>query len=212
MDCASKCQNYEMSYSWCNAFKYNEQDQSCSLALLNYLEDPNDGEEATSIMISESAEQSLKMYCRGGENCCGREDNRLCGEGEGDCDHDDQCSGHLRCGNNNCVHKSGGLWDHTDDCCERRCSADRPCDQGQGPCYSNSDCLTAGTYLVCSKQCINRFVYPLDKFPKTASIYGFASGDKCCRFFSNINIIEFKTAFFLIQKKMFAFRQSEMWS
>ena len=118
-----------MSYSWCNAFKYNEQDQSCSLALLNYLEDPNDGEEATSIMISESAEQSLKMYCRGGENCCGREDNRLCDEGEGDCDHDDQCAGVLQCGQDNCATQSGGYWDSEDDCCERRCSTDRPCPQ-----------------------------------------------------------------------------------
>ena len=28
---------------------------------------------------------------------------RLCGEGEGDCDADDQCSGQLECGTNNCA-------------------------------------------------------------------------------------------------------------
>ena len=31
--------------------------------------------------------------------------------GEGDCDHDDQCAGLLECGNNNCLTKTGGLWD-----------------------------------------------------------------------------------------------------
>ena len=29
--------------------------------------------------------------------------SRLCGEGEGDCDADDQCSGQLECGTNNCA-------------------------------------------------------------------------------------------------------------
>ena len=31
--------------------------------------------------------------------------------GEGDCDHDDQCAGLLECGHNNCLTKTGGLWD-----------------------------------------------------------------------------------------------------
>ena len=36
----------------------------------------------------------------------------------------------LECGHNNCG-KEGGLWDAEDDCCQRRCTEDRPCEQGQ---------------------------------------------------------------------------------
>ena len=51
-------------------------------------------------MVSSDARNSLKMNCRGGENCCSKDDK--CKWGEGDCDHDDQCVGMLKCGNNNC--------------------------------------------------------------------------------------------------------------
>ena len=33
-------------------------------------------------MISSEEVDSLKMYCRGSDNCCGRETNRICDEGE----------------------------------------------------------------------------------------------------------------------------------
>ena len=46
--------------------------------------------------------------------------SRLCGDGEGDCDSDDHCSGLLECGDNNCATTSGGYWDVEDDCCQRR--------------------------------------------------------------------------------------------
>ena len=69
----------------------------------------------------------LCIYC----SCCGTEWRRLCNEGEGDCDTDDQvpthfihssvfissyfifiqCSGLLECGSDNCATKSGGYWD-----------------------------------------------------------------------------------------------------
>ena len=55
--------------------------------------------------------------------------SRLCGEGEGDCHSDEDCQGTLQCGEDNCPVQSGGLWDEEDDCCERRCSSDRPCAQ-----------------------------------------------------------------------------------
>ena len=85
------------------------------------------GSSALEVMITTTAAASLNMYCRGGDGCCGREDtrwgsatlllgstssgvqdlctvlSRLCGEGEGDCDADDQCSGQLECGTNNCA-------------------------------------------------------------------------------------------------------------
>jgi len=52
--------------------------------------------------------------CRGGDSCC-TQDNQ-CFEGEGDCDHDSDCRGNLRCGTDNCY---GEGFDDTDDCCMR---------------------------------------------------------------------------------------------
>ena len=57
---------------------------------------------------------------RGGESCCQQEPTRLCGLGEGDCQEDRDCAGLLVCGSDNCATKSGGHWDPTDDCCEKR--------------------------------------------------------------------------------------------
>ena len=99
---------------------------------MSYLEDPDVSDTAVTVMVSEEGVEELQMVCRGGENCCGRESNRLCAEGdldlsntdgdcdvgEGDCQDDDQCSGLLQCGTDNCATKSGGLWDESDDCCQ----------------------------------------------------------------------------------------------
>jgi len=54
-----------------------------------------------------------QALCQGGDSCC---DNKVggCGVNEGDCDNNDQCSGNLQCGNNNCI---GEGFDSTDDCC-----------------------------------------------------------------------------------------------
>ena len=41
-------------------------------------------------MVNEAAADILPMTCRGGERCCGQEESRLCDEGEGDCDTDNQ--------------------------------------------------------------------------------------------------------------------------
>jgi hypothetical protein len=62
----------------------------------------------------------LPHHCRGGRHCCSRNNLSECGEGEGDCEEDRDCAGLLVCGTNNCAVKSGGLWDPTDDCCEKR--------------------------------------------------------------------------------------------
>ena len=51
------------------------------------------------MMVATEAAAGLKLYCRGGEGCCGREAERLCGAGEGDCDHDDQVTHSCRAGN-----------------------------------------------------------------------------------------------------------------
>jgi len=50
------------------------------------------------------------LRCKGTEGeCCTKDEP--CIEGDGDCDHDDQCSGSLVCGTDNCI------WGRYDDCC-----------------------------------------------------------------------------------------------
>ena len=77
-------------------------------------------------MVDDDKVEELEMKCRGGEHCCVRNDVKMCGLGEGDCNHDHDCDGALVCGSNNC-NKQGGLWDLNDDCCQHRCSAQSPC-------------------------------------------------------------------------------------
>ena len=50
--------------------------------------------------------------CHGGDSCC-TPDNQ-CEEDEGDCNSDDDCIEELKCGNQNCIQKSGF---GTYDCC-----------------------------------------------------------------------------------------------
>merc|ERR1711953_235784 len=57
------------------------------------------------------------QQCLGGDSCC--TSANPCGLGEGDCDRDDQCSGDLTCGIDNCDRKSMPSFDSTDDCCQR---------------------------------------------------------------------------------------------
>ena len=82
-------------------------------------------------------------YCNGGDDCCSA--NVPCNEGEGDCDEDAECAWGLRCGTNNCP------WGDGDSCCymprpggctggDDCCSADVPCDEGEGDCDEDSDC------------------------------------------------------------------------
>ena len=81
------------------------------------------------VMMSATAAKTLPMTSRGGEHCCQR-GSGMCGEGEGDCNSDADCDGLLECGNHNCVtefSKWEGLWDSGDDCCQRKCTEDRPC-------------------------------------------------------------------------------------
>ena len=59
----------------------------------------------------------MRARCTGGNECC---DKQMCGEGEGDCDADSQCTGNLKCGDSNCSwgSKEGlGRWGSADDCC-----------------------------------------------------------------------------------------------
>ena len=54
-------------------------------------------------------------------NCC-KPDN-TCGEGEGDCDENNDCTGDLICGNNNCRQWNPSA-PESHDCCEKGTSYD----------------------------------------------------------------------------------------
>ena len=145
------------------------------------------GDSVEDILVSGSAVPSLHHYCRGGEHCCQRDSYNLCMEGEGDCNTDQECQGMLECGSNNCG-MEGGLWDEKDDCCQRRCSLDRPCPQGrvgiqvqiqgkakvpeQGPCESDQECERPG-YNICAGSCTDRALFPISEYPNNTQAYGY---------------------------------------
>ena len=54
------------------------------------------------------------VVCDGGDSCC--TPDQPCGEGQGDCDGNDDCNTGLVCGNNNCM---GSSFDSLDDCCSK---------------------------------------------------------------------------------------------
>merc|ERR1712223_188506 len=60
-----------------------------------------------------------KKFCGGTlteMDCCGADQDRQCGYGQGDCDADEECAKGLRCGRNNC--KEFRSWaEPTADCC-----------------------------------------------------------------------------------------------
>ena len=51
------------------------------------------------------------------------------------------------------------LWDVSDDCCERRCTHDHPCEAGDGHCVDDSDCV--GSRNMCGlRSCKNETFLP----------------------------------------------------
>ena len=78
IDCAGKCQIRQGQTGDCNAFKFDNESDSCDLGLLTFLEDPGPGESSETIMMDTGIIPSLNMVCRGGERCCGPEDTRSC--------------------------------------------------------------------------------------------------------------------------------------
>ena len=76
------CQAQDAGDGQCNAFKFNNNTGSCDMAQvglsrlgnvitvmlqLTYLEDPGVGQAPVTVMLSDAATNSLKMYCRGGD-------------------------------------------------------------------------------------------------------------------------------------------------
>merc|ERR1712055_18177 len=92
--------------------------------------------------------QSDSNKCLGGDECC--EKDKLCGEGEGDCDHDSDCKSGLFCGHNNCPNLPS--FDTSDDCCydpqKVKCEGGngccgkngKRCGEGEGDCDYDRDC------------------------------------------------------------------------
>ena len=154
LSCAGHCQDRQEEFGDCNSFAFEEASSSCQMGSITYLEDPSPGDSSVRLMVVEEVLDSLKMWCRGGDGCCGTSSTRLCQEGEGDCDEDAQCAGVLQCGTDNCP-TSGGHWDDTDDCCQARCTPDRQCEQGWGPCTDSTQCQgSENGYNVCANTCL----------------------------------------------------------
>ena len=72
-----------LSYITCE-IQLERLERACHLFQLTYLEDPDVGEVSLAVMVSQEQLDTLNMVCRGGDNCCGKADNRLCGEGKED--------------------------------------------------------------------------------------------------------------------------------
>ena len=130
-------------------------------------------------MIDTNMVPTLHMHCRGGEHCCHKGHLNMCAEGEGDCDTDNDCAGALVCGTNNCANfrTLDGLWDAEDDCCERQCTPEHPCQEGGGHCNVDADCENL---LKCGDNfCLNPTYFPRLEFPRNSETF-FTGSDNCC--------------------------------
>ena len=84
------------------------------------------------------------------------------------------------CGNDNCPIKTGGRWDETDDCCERRCTIEHPCREGEGHCESDDDCHSSGWSKCGNDLCLNTTYFPMSQYPNNSAWFGFSEFDNCC--------------------------------
>merc|ERR1712106_181519 len=98
----------------------------------------------------------------GERSCCSKEEP--CKEGGGDCDDDEDCSGSLVCGRNNCQ-DFNPLATTSADCCKKNkcsgmsderscCSKEEPCKGGGGDCDDDADCSGS---LVCGRNNCQEF-------------------------------------------------------
>ena len=176
LSCARQCHYYNSEEGNCNAYSFKGDE--CTLAKVEYLEDPDVDAEEKEIYIDMSAKKLMVTKCRGGERCC-TADN-LCSEGEGDCENDQGCGGISICGQNNCPIKTGGRWDSEDDCCTRRCTPEHPCLEAEGHCESDNDCKNTGWAKCGDNLCLNQQYFPTAKYPNNTATLGFSSSDNCC--------------------------------
>ena len=85
------------------------------------------------------------------------------------------------CGNNNCLETRSpfAFYDEEDDCCERACKPNHPCQEGEGHCESDSDC--DGALVRCGdNNCKDSNYFPQERFfwNYLADIY--SDTDNCC--------------------------------
>ena len=164
-------------------FLYSYGNATCQMANIKFLEDPLPGMMSKEIFVKVDTIADMPMYCRGGAGCCNKDHKNMCLEGEGDCNTDSDCAGVLQCGNNNCLSfhpAGGGLWDAQDDCCERRCTPQHPCQIGGGQCLTDADCLNPGWAKCGLGKCLNTTYFPTNTFIFNTPTFGFKATDGCC--------------------------------
>ena len=158
----------------CNAWRYEQDSKVCEMGEVTELVDTDNT--GVLVMVMETVLDTLPLTCHGGEHCCSRD--WPCGEGEGDCHSDHDCSGLLVCGHNNCgsqYGRTGGYWGAHDDCCTPLCTEDTPCSTAQGPCSSNDQCR--GSLATCSALCLDNTEFPAHTFPNNSGIIPYSWGD-----------------------------------
>ena len=129
------------------------------------------------IMVDTEVVESLEMKCRGGEHCCMRNNVKMCQSGEGDCQQDIDCGEGLICGEDNC-NNQGGLWDAEDDCCEPRCLASHPCQEGEGACTEDSGCVNNHFFKCGSSNCHNTDLMSEETYHR--NLLDLSSSGRCC--------------------------------
>ena len=87
--------------------------------------------------------------------------------------------GSMICGTDNCPY-TGGRWDSEDDCCERRCTPDHPCREGEGHCEADADCVNSGWARCGDNLCLNTQYFPTAEYPNNTAWFGHSSSDNCC--------------------------------
>jgi len=103
-------------------------------------------------------------------SCCTQQNP--CNKGEGDCDNDHDCKGHLVCGDDNCFHNLGfpgwgdccaeptqaksdcHYYDGTSSCCTK----ENPCNTGEGDCDYDHDCV--GNLVCGTDNCHDTLGFP----------------------------------------------------
>ena len=68
LNCAHQCLFYKNLDGNCNAYSYKGEE--CTLANVEYLEDPEPDCDEQEIFIDLSAKAGMVTKCRGGEKCC----------------------------------------------------------------------------------------------------------------------------------------------
>ena len=129
------------------------------------------------------------------DSCCTQQNP--CNKGEGDCDNDHDCKGHLICKENSCFHNLG--FPEGSDCCAEPyqyttgchyydgtsscCTSENPCNKGEGDCDYNIDCV--GNLVCGDNNCHDDLGFPswgdcCEEPTQTASGCDYYNGSYSC--------------------------------